>query len=379
MSMVWIIYGLCLIVLAQFGKSKSGKGKLSSVFFRVLLILALSVLSGIGSPSAEDHEGYAFFFRVSSWKDLSFNTIWGERTGIETSYFILCLLAKSFHVNECVFFILIAIIINTAIVSFIYRYNHPILSLMLLFTTGLLIQEQNLLRQFIASSIFLYSLKYLQVGSWKRYLLFIVFAMFFHSSAILMMVFLPLAFVNTKKRLDSVYKIMLFVWLFSILVAIGVVRINLLNIFSVFKFYADYMEANNVIGMQISLIHVIMSNFLVVVALHSAKYYDCIISFVVIVACVILNLALCFPNLQRLYFFFYVIEWVYIAHFTSTKSYDKVDARFLETNVLRPKNLLINLAFYAVLVYCLYLFVTGFVIDENNVLMSKTYKLSSLL
>lgn len=94
----------------------------------------------------------------------------------------------------------------------------------------------NIMRQFIAISIFLYSTKYIEEKNLKKYLISIACAFMFHKTAI---IYLPLYFINKI----SVKKIMGPFLVVLCYVLSNPIRLVLVKVTSILGFYANYFNS----------------------------------------------------------------------------------------------------------------------------------------
>ena len=105
------------------------------------------------------------------------------------------------------FFLITSVIINVGITIFIIKNSEYIfLSMYFYITTFSYYLTMNGLRQYIASVILISGYKYLLSGNFKKYLIFVLAAFTFHSTALIM---IPIYFLVQKKS-DSITNIIIF-------------------------------------------------------------------------------------------------------------------------------------------------------------------------
>ncbi|WP_318618538.1 EpsG family protein [Priestia megaterium] len=86
-----------------------------------------------------------------------------------------------------------ALITNVFIILVLYKYSRMFeISVYVYITGGLFLVTMNGIRQTLAAAIIFTATKFLMEGRWKRYFLIIIFASFFHQSALIL---LPMYFV----------------------------------------------------------------------------------------------------------------------------------------------------------------------------------------
>ena len=123
----------------------------------------------------------------------------------EIGYTILNIISPNFFI----------VIILTTIISFFFLYKsimyfnkeNPNLSLFIYFAYFLILFNFHLIRQGVAIAIVLYSYKYIYERSFFKFLLFIIFASFFHKTALIMIPFYY--FTNLKLSNKSKYIILI--------------------------------------------------------------------------------------------------------------------------------------------------------------------------
>lgn len=105
---------------------------------------------------------------------------------IETGYFLLNKVVSMFTNNFNILLIAICIIVYRSIYKFIKNYSkNAIMSLFLFITLGYFSSTMNIMRQYIALSFVLLGYNFYLKDNNIKFLLFIVLACFFHTSAIL--------------------------------------------------------------------------------------------------------------------------------------------------------------------------------------------------
>ena len=122
----------------------------------------------------------------------------------EIGYRILCKLIYLTGVSDQIFLVIIAIICQGSIFRFIKKYSaFPAISIMVYLTFGLFTFSFSGLRQMLAISILLFSYDYIKKGKLIPFVLVVLLAMTFHTSALVFFVAYPLYY--WKISLEGVF------------------------------------------------------------------------------------------------------------------------------------------------------------------------------
>ncbi|MEG1254504.1 EpsG family protein [Clostridium sp.] len=201
------IYILNLVIVCVFGylaekyKKKgieSNKTKYN-LFLILISLISLTLVSGFRYKVGTDFMTYTE------------TLIYFKNTSIDIfdqgGFTLLTNLLRDITDNPQLFFMITSIFINTAVVIFLVRNTDNIfLSLYFYITTYMYYGTMNGIRQYIACSILLLGYKNLINGNFKKYLLYIIGAFLFHSSALIM---IPIYFIVRQKS-DSIWNIVIF-------------------------------------------------------------------------------------------------------------------------------------------------------------------------
>ncbi len=133
-----------------------------------------------------------------------------------------------------------ALITNFLIVVVLYKYSRMFeLSMYVYITGGLFLITMNGIRQTLAAAIIFTGTKFLIEGSWKKYMLVVIFASFFHQSALIL---IPIYFIVRSKAWSKAT---------IVLVALTVIIVLGFNQFSALLFsaiqdtqYSEYQNFN---------------------------------------------------------------------------------------------------------------------------------------
>ena len=169
--LVYFLLAFFLFVCSLTDWSNSAQSVKKRILYLCILILIL--FDGLRWESGTDwHSYYPFFL----------NSLGNNDEIYEVGYVYLNRIVRSLTSNYTVFLLLHAILLYSGLLFFFKRYSpKPIFSLFLFFVLFLPVQGMN--RQFLAIVICLYSLKYLLNGQKKYFILFVLIASLFHSSA----------------------------------------------------------------------------------------------------------------------------------------------------------------------------------------------------
>lgn len=236
--------------------TRNGNTSIYRYLFVALILALLSALkaSTIGNDSPE----YIRIFETCS--DDEFGT-----TRYEIGYIYYNKLLNIISSNPQILFIITSAFIFLCVARFIWKYSQmPWFSMMLFFLNGTFAFFMSALRQSMALSILLFAYEALIN---KKYLLFIsicILASFFHLSALLFLVCLPLTFVKLNKISISVLIIVSF---FSILLFESLLE-TALSYVTAYQRYVDgvYFEGDT---RAASILQLILAIIFLLVGFHS--------------------------------------------------------------------------------------------------------------
>lgn len=375
--MTWLVIITILWLLAEGAVPKASRYSLSqngnsniNTLCKIGLILTLTLMVGFWGLVAQDHEMYVGIYQLLSHYTLS--DVLGNITdifrrqamGMELGYNIINVLASSLGLKPPLFLTLVALLVNTCIIKFIYDYPHPILSLFLLVSMNFFLMEANLVRQVFAMAIFLISIQFLLKGNWKKYLLLIFVATLFHVSAVALGIFA--VFLVPKSHETQKYALitLIFSWLVSLLIMSGFVSFNLLSVLSD-STYSIYTKGGNSISMEVSLLNIVFHNVIVIASLLCFKSlkinYKLIYYAVIITTASIVNCSYSLPNIFRFATYFNVAFFAFTIFI------------FQKSGKWRLGNYSIPILFLQV--YCGIRLFTSFILEEN-IFGSESYSLS---
>lgn len=197
-----VIYvGYLILVLVQsffFWKTcRDGSIKFQRRHFLVLCCSELIILAGVrGYNIGADTPIYlrALNYYTALPKNQIFSAKLVYPFDFELGYFWLTKVAAWMGLSNTVFLFLVAAIIYIPVFISIYRYSKvPIVSIFAYFGFGMFTYSLGLFRQFISISIALYGVKYVEKREFWKFVIIVIIAMFFHTTAL---VVLPVYFLN---------------------------------------------------------------------------------------------------------------------------------------------------------------------------------------
>lgn len=362
--MFWIIIFLLILILAYQSDDARGYPKKKTQFFRVGLIIVLSLISAIGSPTGQDHQWYSIIYRDNSFANL-FD--FSSYEHYEPGYLLFNGICRKLNIPEGSFFLIISLFINSITINYIYRYRYPVVNVCLIFLGGFLIQQGNIVRQIIASSIFLFSVQYLVEKRIRKYILCIVIAALFHYTSLFFLVLSPLCLNDIEKHGKTLKLIMLSILGISTLIALGYVSLPMADLIQMASYYEDYMDSEEGIGMKLSPIRIFFYDFItLILILFSNRQYYKHISIVVLYAFV-MNVSVIIPNLARMVSYFDIISTTLLIH-------------CLGENVLNLRIKKFTPIILIVLsLFILTAFLAQFIFADEVLLCSKTYTLKDFI
>ncbi|NMO96638.1 EpsG family protein [Paenibacillus lemnae] len=164
----------------------------------------LALLSGFRFETGGDfYANYVGFIKASS---MSFKEIFWSYD--EYGHMLFRKLISLFTEDPQWYFIISSAWIILSFFIFIYRYSaNPYLSVLLFVTLGQYFVAHNITRQYIAISICLYAIPFLLSRKMIRYMIIILIAMTFHTSAIVMIPLYFLVLINISGQTILKYMI----------------------------------------------------------------------------------------------------------------------------------------------------------------------------
>ena len=304
--MVWACFSILILVLTIFGEKKYSPNY-RWVLSRILLVVVMSIMTGFGSVVGEDHETYVSLYRETTRWDLNFNVLaLFTKYSIEPGFQLLNLLGKAFHLSEPIFFFMIACLMNSLFVAVLYRYPLPELSIIAFVLSSCYFQEVNILRQSIAIAIVLFSVGSLEKKKPWSFILGLLIASTFHTSAIICLPMVLLQFVDLVKHSKTIMYAVLILWVLSILSFAGVIGIPIMgpltNVLGDSR-YKNYFEQMSDLGYGVMSLN-LFYNVLMLFIIYSMRRKASVSSIWVALGCILQNFSGQFPPLIRISLFF---------------------------------------------------------------------------
>ena len=198
----YIIISFFLInIIAKLFK-RDDKRVICIIFGLELILISALRMSTVGA----DLQNYLVRFDViaeTPWNNLNIlNELWG----FEYGFLLLNKIISIFTNDSRILIYVTSFFINFSFSYFIYKYSEkPYLSFYLFVAFNFFGTSLNLVRLFLAGSILLYSIKYLEEKKLAKFVLIVLLATTFHSSAL---IFIFAYFLKDFKLNEKFYFIM---------------------------------------------------------------------------------------------------------------------------------------------------------------------------
>ncbi|MCA0755391.1 EpsG family protein [Paenibacillus sp. N4] len=195
MSILWTALAASFLVAmaARYFSVPSGIAPSRIVPNRLLAFaaaLTLAAVSGLRSNIGDTYL-YKHSFTIN---DYTWESIAGSN---DIAFNILQMLLQQVTEDPQILVLTTGLITNLLIVMVLYKYTRLFeLSVFLYVTTGTFTISMNGIRQFLAASIVFAATKFLLEGKWKPYIAIVVFASFFHQSALIL---IPIYFIVRRE------------------------------------------------------------------------------------------------------------------------------------------------------------------------------------
>ena len=110
--MVWLLFITAVLSLTYLGAKK---GRFCWIY-RIVLLLVLSLMTGLGSPAGQDHHAYVeMFYMFTQFSDLTDIRVILESYAIEPGYILLNVIGNMLHMSEPLFFIFLSIFMHLSV------------------------------------------------------------------------------------------------------------------------------------------------------------------------------------------------------------------------------------------------------------------------
>lgn len=367
MNIIWLVLILFIFLLAYLGQ----KEKRYSVVYRVFLAILLAYITGFGGVGAEDHAAYARMYNevYTYFHDLgeyTLSSLFRSGYAIESGYILLNVLCHSIGLGEAGFFFVVALFVNGAAVHHIYKHSLPVLSIMaLLFISAFMSQQANLVRQFLALGVLMCFIDYLaDRKNWWKYLLGVLLAAQFHTSAFFFLIILPISFIKSTRAKMYLRITLVSLIVISILIGIGLVSFNFLSIFDFITAYESRFTSANTVASNMNIIPALIVTLPALYILFDSRLYNKNIIFITFISmtAIFANFGFAYPNLRRMYWYFEPLAYIYLVQYLDLNLYAAGDKRFYASMVR-----------YAVIAFGVYMILKSYIFNPNQLLMSTTY------
>lgn len=375
--MLWFIVTILSVLFAYWGDEYGTTfvNKKTKIVFRILLVVTLSYVTGLGGSISTDHESYLWHYTDYSLNGLSsviqsfrFQLFSAREEGFEPIFALINVLCSKIGLSAVGFCGVVALITNAFFVSVIFRFRFPYIAVILFLASVDYFQEVNLVRQMLAVSLCFYALHFLVMRKWLKYILLVIAASFIHTSASVMLslfLFAPLLKENKKSILLA---ILAFIWLFSIASAFGLIPINI-SYLSAISYYEQYIN-----GMHEGAVFDIITNLVVILffffSFTERKSEDITLYTVIfILGCVLRNFAVQYYWFYRLSFYFTFIYCCFVPEFFSR--HGQIFSKGSKKQISLPFVLI-------TVYYCLIIIRSYILVEPSNKLGTVMYSLSEL-
>ena len=329
-----------VLLFAYLGDPKVTSEK-TAVFFRCLLVFTLAYMIGLGGGAATDNADYqATFKHMPGFSQLDIDNIgtllFDKYEDNEYGFVVIVSFLKQIGFTPVGICFVIALIMNFLIVNTYSRFQYPLLIYVLFLSSPFFAQEPNLIRQTLAISIFVFSLRYIEKKDWKKYLLCVLMMFLIHHSSLITLLFLPFCF-NINIQSINVHKILKYtyiaLWGMSVLIAMGRIAFDLTGLSLLMvgsEGYDAYLTDENRIGTS-SLKFNIVYNFIVLVYFFfgkDKKGYN-IYVYCFLIGAIIQNVSVQFANFYRMSLYFTVFSPIVISEMVYDFLHDKSSKKVL--------------------------------------------------
>lgn len=344
MSFAWLFFLILIAFLSYFAQDKYKNHNVS----KALLVLLLAFITGFGGLTTADHSQYVSIYKsYTSFSDFefSFSTFFGRDNAYESGFILLMIICNLIGLDEAGFFFVVALIINGAIIRYVYKQKMPVWTLWAVFVSGIIAVQTNLIRQSLALAIILFFFDALSEGKYIKYIIGVVLASLFHTSALFFLLFIPLCFIKSEKGQIVLNFVLLGLLFFSVLIATGLKQFDVLSLVDQIATYEKYLSADNDVGASQRIAHsLIFTSLSLLVCLLFGKV-DKNAATMICMAAVISNIAVSYPNVGRLKCYFITLGYMALVQYFGSKQY----AQKYEKAVINGIQIVFTLYFISVI------------------------------
>ncbi len=206
MTVYVVLFSLILIESAIYMNYKQIAPQSATKAYTLLFCIELILVAGFrSSTTGADTQIYLnvfnYYKRLPRGEILfaKLLNVWGN---FEAGYFLFLKILAWLQVNDQLFLIISAAIIYIPVVIFFQKYSpFPNMSFAVYSMLGIYAYSMGIMRQMMALAIFLCSLDFIFEKKFKNYMMVIILAIFFHSTAIVLLPVYWIVNVNRKTLL----------------------------------------------------------------------------------------------------------------------------------------------------------------------------------
>lgn len=214
---------------------KTNKKKIFLVISCIQLILLAGIRGYTIGADLDNYLGAIEYYRKFPIQSVLFAKL-VYPFDYEIGYFIFVKLCAFLRMNKTAFLFIIAIIIYVPVFKFIKKKSSmPFLSIFAYFALGTFSYSLGLFRQMIAISIIISGIKYIEERKLSKYILVVILAMMFHTTAFIMLPFYWIQKIDFKKLVVWV------VWFEGVGFLFGKELIYL--VIRIFPKYSNYIDS----------------------------------------------------------------------------------------------------------------------------------------
>ncbi len=306
---------LVFILISNYEKTASRRNKFWLIASYLCIVLFCGLRFYVGNDYANYVNGY---YTIKDWDGLNIY-LW------EPAYYLLNLIFL-----DCYGGYVYVMAISSAITYFfLYKAlkDRNILrwGLFYTFTLGLLIFCNDVIRQGVALSIFIYSLKYIEKARFSKYLICILGASMFHFSAIILLL------VYFVRRIKIPYYIwMVLLVLVFVLQYTGIMRSIFLSILSSIPYYNTYIDKADKYVVDVSPGLGILYNFLIalMIAFAYRKYRPDTIITIYLIGSLLYVASVGIALFERIAFYLMYTNIIVFANFMFIPRYRQISRVF---------------------------------------------------
>ena len=304
--MIYAVNMLLILIYAIFLHPDSSSERNRKIFC-TLVIIQLTCISGFQYDVGTDYRSYLHMYesiRRMTWKGMTNYFYWKEP--------IYCIYTKImaiiFKENFIPYFFGMSLINVFFVMKAIYDRKEGIFwSTYIYISMGLFYISMNQMRQMIAASIILYSVKYIENKNWKKYLFWILVAAGIHNTSLIM---LPCYFLrdlklrSRKKAISILIFICISIYFFSPLIID-----NFLSLTSygwMLSKYAEGSQSNMIINLLYRGTLLVGCIFYIKPVLNKDKKYE-VLYWLSIMGIVFQIISVYSPSVSRVSTYFYAV------------------------------------------------------------------------